>query len=149
MLNRAFFSLQSPWTPTAVALGTLVVNTLLYAVMYRLGVWGIPLAISVANIVGALALIVLLRRRLTRLELGKTIDSALRITVAAAVLGAVAFGVWWALDNVLGRAFLAQLASVSAAIVLGGATYLFLARLLGIRELNALLSLRARARPAD
>jgi putative peptidoglycan lipid II flippase len=149
MLNRAFFSLQSPWVPTAVALGTLVVNTLLYAVMYPLGVWGIPLAISFANIVGALALIVLLRRRLTRMELGETIDSALRITAAAAVLGGVSFGVWWGLDELLGRAFLAQLASVFGAIAVGGAAYLFFARLLGIRELNALLSLRARARPAD
>ncbi len=26
MLNRAFFSLQTPWTPTAIALGNLVVN---------------------------------------------------------------------------------------------------------------------------
>ncbi len=149
MLNRAFFSLQAPWTPTAVALGTLVVNTLLYVFTYRLGVWGIPLAISVANIAGTLALIVLLRRRLTRIELGETVDSAWRITIAAAVLGAVAFGVWWVLDEALGRAFFAQLASVSGAIVLGGAAYVFFARLLGIRELTALLSLRARARPAD
>ncbi len=149
MLNRAFFGLQSPWTPTAVALGTLVANTALYVVFYRLGTWGIPLAISVANILGTAALVVLLRRRLVRLELGRTIDSALRITAASAVLGAVAFGVWWALDEVLGRAFLAQLVSVLGAIAAGGAAYLFSARLLGVRELNALLSLRSRARPAD
>jgi putative peptidoglycan lipid II flippase len=148
MLNRAFFSLQSPWTPTAVALGTVVVNTTLYVGLYRLGVWGIPLAISIANIAGTLALLGLLRRRLTRMELGATIDSALRITVASAVLGAVAFAAWWGLDDLLGRAFLAQLASVFAAILAGGAAYLFSARLLGVRELNALLSLRSRARPA-
>src|SRR5439155_6119097 len=35
MLNRAFFSLQSPWTPTAVALANLVLNGLLDAVFYR------------------------------------------------------------------------------------------------------------------
>jgi putative peptidoglycan lipid II flippase len=149
MLNRAFFGLQSPWTPTAVALGTLVVNTALYVVFYRFGTWGIPLAISVANIVGTAALVVLLRRRLTRLELGATIDSALRITAASVVLGAVAFGVWWLLDEALGRAFVAQLVSVFGALVAGGAAYLISARLLGVRELNALLSLRARARPAD
>ena len=147
MLNRAFFSLQSPWTPTAVALGTVVVNTALYVALYRLGVWGIPLAISIANVAGALALIALLRRRLGRIELGETIDSALRITAAAAVLGAVAFGVWWSLDDILGRAFFAQLLSVFGAIAGGGAAYVFSARLLGVRELNALLSLRSGARP--
>ena len=149
MLNRAFFGLQSPWTPTAVALGTLVANTALYVVFYRFGTWGIPLAISVANIVASAALVVLLRRRLTRLELGATIDSALRITAAAAVLGAVAFGAWWLLDEALGRTFLAQLVSVFGALAAGGAAYLFSARLLGVRELNTLLSLRARSRRAD
>jgi putative peptidoglycan lipid II flippase len=148
MLNRAFFSLQSPWTPTAVALGTLVVNTALYAVMYRLGVWGIPLAISVANIAGTLALIGLIRRRLHRIELAETLDSTIRITAAAAVLAGVAFAAWWALDDALGRAFLAQVVSVLGGIAVGGAAYLFSCRLLGVRELNALLSLRARARPA-
>jgi hypothetical protein len=39
--------------------------------------------------------------------------------------------------------------SVLGAIATGGAAYLFSARLLGVRELNALLSLRSRARPAD
>src|SRR5918998_1531676 len=74
MLNRAFFSLQSPWTPTVVALGTLVVNTALYIVLYPLGIWAVPLAISLANIVGTVALLALLRRRLRRIELGETLD---------------------------------------------------------------------------
>ena len=149
MLNRAFFGLQSPWTPTAVAFATLAANTALYVGFYRFGTWGIPLAISVANIVGTAALIVLLRRRLGRLELAETIDSTVRIIAAAAVLGGVAFAVWWGLDEALGRAFPAQVVSVVGAIAAGAAAYLFSARLLGVRELNALLSLRARDRPAD
>jgi putative peptidoglycan lipid II flippase len=147
MLNRAFFSLQSPWTPTAIALGTLVLNTALYAALYPLGIWGIPLAISLANIAGAAALLIVLRRRLRRIEFRETLDSAIRITTAAGALAGVAFAVWWGLDEALGRAFLAQLASVLAAVLTGGAAYLFFARLLGVRELSALLSLRARARP--
>jgi putative peptidoglycan lipid II flippase len=149
MLNRAFFGLQSPWTPTGVAFATLVLNTALFGVFYRFGTWGIPLAISVANVAGAVALIVLLRRRLGRMEIGETVDSVVRIVAASAVLGAVAYGVWWALDEVLGREFFAQLLSLVAALVVGGAVYLFSARLLGVRELNALLSLRARGRSAD
>jgi putative peptidoglycan lipid II flippase len=121
----------------------------LFAVLYRVGTWGIPLAISLANMAGSAALLFLLRRRFGRFEVGETSRSVVRITLASAVLAAVAFGTWWALDEVLGRAFLAQLLSVFGAIGVGGAAYLFSARLLGIRELNALLSLRARARPAD
>jgi putative peptidoglycan lipid II flippase len=149
MLNRAFFGLQSPWTPTAVALGTLIANTALYGLFYRLGIWGIPLAISVANMFGTVALVVLLRRRLGRLEIGDTVRSGVRILTASIVYGAVAFGVWWLLDEALGRAFLAQVVSVLGALAVGGVAYLFSARLLGVRELDALLSLRSRARPAE
>src|SRR3990170_8456805 len=39
MLNRAFFSLQSPWVPSSIALGTLLLNAALNAALYRVGVW--------------------------------------------------------------------------------------------------------------
>jgi putative peptidoglycan lipid II flippase len=147
MLNRAFFSLQAPWLPTWVALGNLVLNTVLFAFLYRLGTWGIPLAISLANVAGTAALLYLLRRRLGRIQGAETARSTLLITAASAVLGIVAFGVWWALDEALGRSFGGQLISLSVALVAGGAAYLFSCRLLGVPELNTLLSLRARSRP--
>jgi putative peptidoglycan lipid II flippase len=147
MLNRAFFGLQVPWIPTWVALGNLILNTVLFAVFYRVGTWGIPFAISLANLAGTTALIVLLRRRFGSVEDRATLRSAALIVVAAIPLAAVSYGVWWLLDDVLGRSFLGQLLSVSGGLAAGGAAYLFSARLLGVRELNALLSLRARARP--
>ena len=55
MLNRAFFALQSPWIPTWVAAFNLTLNTLLYIPLYRVGTWGIPLAISLSNVAAALA----------------------------------------------------------------------------------------------
>src|SRR4029079_2655014 len=64
MLNRAFFSLQSNWVPTLVALGNLALNAVLDAAFYHLGIWGIPLATSVVNIAGTAALLLLLRRRI-------------------------------------------------------------------------------------
>jgi putative peptidoglycan lipid II flippase len=148
MLNRAFFGLQAPWLPTWIALGNLILNTALFAVLYRVGTWGIPLAISLANIAGTAALLILLRRRLGEVEDRRTARSALLIALAATPLAAASYGVWWLLDEALGRSFGAQLVSVAAALAAGGAAYVFSARLLGVRELNALLSLRARARPA-
>jgi putative peptidoglycan lipid II flippase len=120
----------------------------LFAVFYRVGTWGIPFAISLANVAGTAALLYLLRRRLGRIEGGETPRSTQLITVASAVLGLVAFAVWWVLDEALGRSFSAQLVSLSAALLVGAAAYLFSCRLLGVRELNALLSLRAPSRPA-
>jgi len=146
MLNRGFFSLQAPWTPTLVAIGNLVLNTALYAAFYRLGTWGIPLAISVANVAATAALVVLLRRRVGRLELATTAASMLRVTGAGAALAAAAFPVWFVLDHALGRSLAGQLLSLSAALAAGAGAYLVSCRLLGVRELEALLSLRARFR---
>ena len=145
-MNSAFFSLQAPRIPTLVAAGNLIFNGLLYVALYRVGVWGVPLAISIANIAGALALVLLLRRRLGRLELGHMWGALLRITVASAVLGAVAYAVWWVLDDALGRDIVGQLVSVGGAVTVGGLAYLGACRLLGVREIDTLLSLWARFR---
>jgi putative peptidoglycan lipid II flippase len=146
LLNRAFFSLQSNWIPTAVALANLGVNAALDAAFYGFGTWGIPLATSVVNIAGTAALIWLLRRRLGRIELSETARAACRIVLAAAALAGVSFGVWYGLDQLLGRTTAAQVVSLAAALIAGGGAYLVSCRLLGVRELEALLALRGRLR---
>jgi putative peptidoglycan lipid II flippase len=142
MLNRTFFSLQLPWLPTWVAVANLGVNAAFDALFYRFGVWGIPLATSVVNVAGTGALLYLLRRRLGHIELRETGRSAGRIVLASCALAAVAFGVWYGLDAALGRSLPAQIVSVSGALAAGGGVYLLACRLLGVAELQALLSLR-------
>ncbi|MEX2464983.1 MAG: murein biosynthesis integral membrane protein MurJ [Gaiellaceae bacterium] len=145
MLNRAFFSLQSPWLPTAVALGTLALNVAFNAALYRVGIWGIPLATSIVNIAGTVALVVLFRRRLGHVDGRAILTSYLRIVIAAGVAAAVAGSVWLGLDHLVGRALGAQLVSVGGAIVLAGVVYLGFAYLLRVRELQTLLSLVRRS----
>jgi putative peptidoglycan lipid II flippase len=142
LLNRAFFSLQSPWLPTAVALGNLALNALLDWAFYHFGTWGIPLATTVVNIAGTAALLELLRRRLGRIELRETIGAFGRIVLASAVLAVVAYGSWRGLDEEFGRALGAQIASVGIALVAGTIAYGLSCRALGVRELQALRSLR-------
>jgi putative peptidoglycan lipid II flippase len=144
MLNRAFFSLQSNWVPTLVALANLSVNAGLDFVFYRLGTWGIPLATSVANVVGASLLFILLRRRLPSLEAAPIADSFIRIVGASLVLAGISFGVWYTLDQELGSSFLGQLVSVGGALAAGTVAYLLACRALRVRELGALLALRRR-----
>jgi putative peptidoglycan lipid II flippase len=146
MLNRGFFSLQQPWIPTVVALANLALNVALYAVFYRVGTWGIPFAISLANIAGVGMLLVALRRRIGRLDMTETVRSFGLVTVASALLGVTSFVVWRGLDEALGRSFLAQLVSLGLALVVGGAVYLAPCRALRVRELATLLSLRGRSR---
>ena len=144
LLNRGFFSLQSNWIPTAVALGNLGLNAALDAAFYRFGTWGIPLATSVVNVAGSAVLLALMRRRLGRLGFGAIMDSVVRVVVASAALAGAAYGTWYLIDRELGRSFVGQLASVGLALVIGTAVYLLVCRALKVRELGALLALRSR-----
>ncbi|HET7555078.1 MAG TPA: murein biosynthesis integral membrane protein MurJ [Gaiellaceae bacterium] len=145
MLNRAFFSLQSPWIPTVVALGNLGVNALLDAAFYRLGTWGIPLSTTFVNIAGTAALLELLRRRLGRIEVRETTVAFVKIVVASAAVAVVSYAVWRGLDSGLGRSLGAQIVSLGLAIAGGVAAYALACRTLNVHELRALLALRRRA----
>ena len=149
MLNRSFFSLQSPWVPTWVALGNLVLNAVLAAMLYRVGVWGIPLATSLVNIAGTLALVAILRRRLGRLDGGAILSSYARIAVASLAAAAAAFGIWYGLDETLGRSLGAQILSVGIGVLAGTAVFLAAAALLRVRELQTLRLLRRRSGTTD
>jgi len=146
MLNRAFFSLQSNWIPTSIALGNLFLNALLDAVFYRFGVWGIPLSTAICNIAGTWVLFVLLRRRLGRIEGGAIASTVARVAVASALAGGIALVIWRALDDALGRSFPAQVGSVGVALGTAVAAYLIACRLLQVEELRALSALRGRLR---
>jgi putative peptidoglycan lipid II flippase len=145
MLNRAFFSLQSPWVPTFVALANLGLNAVLDAAFYRFGTWGIPLSTSLVNIAGTALLLLLLRRRLGRIDFTSIGSATVRIIGAGVILGAISYGVWRGLDAALGRALWAQIVAVGGGLAAGAGAYLIVGRLLGVRELNALLALRRRA----
>jgi putative peptidoglycan lipid II flippase len=142
MLNRGFFSLQSPWIPSWVAFGNLGLNALLDAVFYRFGIWGIPLSTSLVNIAGTWALIVLFRRRIGGFDLEETARSFVLVAIASAVLAAVAWWAWRLLDSGLGRSLPAQVVSLGLGLGLGYAAFFGACRLLGVRELETLLRLR-------
>ena len=144
ILNRSFYAVQSNWIPTGVALGAVLLNAGLNAVFYRLGIWGIPLATAVVNVVGAATLLVMMRRRVGLEAATRTAGIVVRIAAAAAVGAGAAFLVWFGLDEWLGRAVAAQLVSVGAGLTAAGVVYAGAAWALGVRELEALLLLRSR-----
>ncbi|HJU46519.1 MAG TPA: murein biosynthesis integral membrane protein MurJ [Gaiellaceae bacterium] len=142
MLTRGFYGLQSNWLPTTIAVGTLLLNAGLNAVLYTAGTWAIPLATSLTNIAGAAVMLAFLHRRAGPLGTARVAASVLRVTAAAAVAAAVAFGVWYVLDRALGRSLGGQLVSLGIALVAATATYLGSCHALAVRELGALLALR-------
>jgi putative peptidoglycan lipid II flippase len=144
ILNRGFYAVQTNWIPTSVALGNLALNGILDAVFYRLGIWGIPLATSVVNVAGTLTLLALMHRRVGLEQIVATGRAIVRIATAGVLAGVAALFVWVGLDEWLGRSLGGQLASLAAALAVATATYVGSARVLGVRELDALLLLRAR-----
>jgi putative peptidoglycan lipid II flippase len=146
MLNRTFFSLQENWLPTAVAVGNLVLNVILDTALYRFGTWGIPLATAVCNVVSTAILVLVLRRRLGRLDGTLIAASVSRVLVACGAVAIVAWFVWHPLDSALGRSFPAQVASLGTALVASVTVYVAVCRALSVREMQALLSLRSRGR---
>ena len=145
MLNRAFFSLQSNWIPTVIALGNLGLNAVLDFAFYRFGTWGIPLSTAVCNLASTAALAVLLHRRLGRLDDGSIRSAVVRIAAASVCVAVVSYTVWKLLDEALGRSLAAQTASLGFALVAAGLAYWAACRVLRVRELQALLSLRSRS----
>jgi putative peptidoglycan lipid II flippase len=146
MLNRAFFSLRMNWIPTQIALGNLFLNALLDLAFYRVGAWGIPLATAICNVAGTAALLVALRRRIRRIDGRAIASTAMRVVVASAVVGVVAWTIWRPLDSALGRSFPAQVVSLGTALGASIAVYILCCRLLQVRELDTLMSLRSRLR---
>lgn len=145
MLTRGFFSLQRPTTPTKLAVGSLVINAIgSYLLSKPFGISGIVIGTLVSNVALVLAEAVLLRRELGGFETRETLTAMAKMVLAAGVLAAVAYGVWLGLDELLGRALIAQAVSVSMALGLGSAAYAAVVLGLRIPEARQILDLFAR-----
>jgi len=141
LLTRTFFGLQRPWIPTAIAAGNLAVTAIGALALYHLGVGGIVASTAIATAVSVVAQGVILRRLLGGLELGRLLDAGIRISIAAAALAAVGYGIWAVLDDALGRGLLGQIVSLGTGLAVGGLVYVGVARLLRIPELDQILRL--------
>src|SRR3954454_20694163 len=104
LMTRTFFSLQRPWIPTAISGVNLIVDAIASAVLYGpFGVAGIVAGTVIATVAGVVAQAFVLRRRLGRLELSRFVSTTTRVLVASALLAGVSYGIWYLLDDALGR----------------------------------------------
>jgi putative peptidoglycan lipid II flippase len=148
LFSRTFFSLQRPWATTALAGLNLAVNALVALALYSpLGIAGIVIGTVVGTVGMTLAQGWLLRDDLGGVEGAATLAAVLRMLAAAAALAAVSYLVWWALDEVFGRALWAQAVSVGGGIAAGFAVYaggVWALRVREARQIRALLLSRLR-----
>jgi putative peptidoglycan lipid II flippase len=141
ILTRTFFSLQKPWLPTVLALGSLVVNVGVSLALYGIGVAGVVLGTVVSNGVLTVLLAIRLRGELGGLELPRLLRSVAVMLLAGAALAGVAYGVHAALDDLLGEGLLAQIVALAAALVAGGAVYAAIVLALRLPEARQILDL--------
>jgi putative peptidoglycan lipid II flippase len=138
LLTRAFFSLQEPRVPTQVAVINLALNLVLDLALLRFGAAGIALATAVVTTFNAVALAVLLRRRVGLLH-GREVARASLLTVIATVYcAAAALGIWYPLDRLLGHSVPAQIASLGIGLAAGAGAYLAAARFLRLEEVTVI-----------
>jgi putative peptidoglycan lipid II flippase len=147
LLTRTFFSLQRPWVPTAISAGNLTITAVGALALYGpFGVGGIVAATAIATAASVTAQCVILRDVLGGLELGRLIDSSMRIGAASAALAGVCYGVWSVLDDALGRSLMAQIIEMGAALGAGLVVYIAALAVLRVPELEQIRRLVRRGR---
>ncbi len=141
LLINAFYARQKARTPVVVG----VVCVLIYlavalSLIGPLGAVGLALANAVQNSSHALILLVLLRRSLPGLNLGRALLPFLARTIpAATVVGGLLIVAWPFLLNTLGG-----LLGLIAAGILAGVTYTALLQALGVSEIRTIFDLARR-----
>src|SRR5688572_6525432 len=129
------FALQSPWTNTALAGLNLVVNAVAALALYKpFGVGGIVIGTVIGTVGMTVAQGLLLRPDLGGVEGRETLSAGLYMLVAGALLGILSWATWAILDDVLGRALLAQAVAVGTGIAVGLAAYAWLVWAMGLEE---------------
>jgi putative peptidoglycan lipid II flippase len=149
LFSRTFFSIQRPWATTALSGLNLAVNAALAAALYEpLGIPGIVLGTVAGTVAMCVAQGWILRGELGGVEGARTLGAGLRMLIGAALLAAASYGIWYGLDQALGRELLGQIASVLGAIAAGLAVYaaaVWALRVPEARQIRRLLVSRGRS----
>ena len=131
-----FYAMRNSITPTLVSLMAVALNIVLNLILVRtMGFRGLALGTSIAALVNALVLLVLLHGRLGGLDVGRILATGAKITLAAILMGGV---VWsshrWLLGVLPGQDLTHRLMQVFGSIASGLVMLTVAARLLRIAE---------------
>jgi putative peptidoglycan lipid II flippase len=151
VLSPAFYALDDARTPMLVSLASMAVNAtasyVLMSLLSRSGVTGarpggyghvgLALSTSCVALINFLALACLMRRRIQRLEGRRIASSFMRVLLASVALSAASYGSYALLAVLLREhTLIARLVVALVPIIIGGAVFFMVARLLRISELS-------------
>ena len=134
--SPTFYSLRDSRTPVIVSVVSVALNLALNLALIRvLGFRGLALGTAAAAIFNAVALLWLLRRRLSGLDAGRVAIAGFKIAIASAVMGIAAhFAVAWLTGLTPGGGEIAKGIRVFGAIAIALVALAASARLLRIEE---------------
>ena len=135
----AFYARKDTLTPALVGVGTTLLYVLMALVPWWWGVLTLPLLVLVNSIkltAHALAMLVLIRRRLGRLDDRGLWSLVLKSTLASLVMAAITWGVLRVLAGLVPPGLLGELLIVGGAGGVGVALYGLLALVLGLEEIH-------------
>lgn len=140
VLAPSFYALKETRVPMLASLLSIVINYLVAKVTVDylgIGHRGLALSISIVAIVNFLLLFFFMRRRLSGIE-GRSLGlTFIKVTLAALVMGAACWLVSRQIEAQLGtESLLARMIDVGGSIAVGLLVFYFVARLLGVRELE-------------
>lgn len=156
VLSPSFFALEDAKTPMYVSVASIVVHIFLSYTLFRyfstvwvselrpngLGHVGVSLATSVVATINFFALIILMRRKIKRIQARKIITSFTKIALASAVMSVVCWFSYQYLDSYFAEKRLVfKFVETFVPIALGGIVFLLCAKLLGVSELNQLIGI--------
>jgi putative peptidoglycan lipid II flippase len=140
VLSNGFYALKDTATPVKIGIVAIIVNILLSVILVvPLAHCGLALAVSLDALLNAALLLVVFRRIMGRLGLKRLFLSTLRMGIGCLTMGAAA---WWIASlipwDAPGRMF-EKITVLTAAILGSLLIYLVTTRLLGSRELGAIV----------
>lgn len=143
VLNRSFYALKDTLTPVIASAITIAANIIMSIQFSRmLAAEGLALAYSLAGIINLLILIIILRRKVGRIEGGAIVKG---FVISAAASLAMYFTVQGVVNGLLGTlhwvAKLNLLVSVGVGVVAGMAVYLAIVYLFKLEETELVLGI--------
>ncbi|MDD5693126.1 MAG: murein biosynthesis integral membrane protein MurJ [Patescibacteria group bacterium] len=146
LLLKAFYAIQDTKTPLYISIVVLVVNAILsvslpFIAPLQLGVAGIALAFSIAGILNAILLFILLHEKIGALDRDhKIFESAFRLVVASILMGILAHYSLYLFDYFVDtNRVLGLFLQTSGAVLFGGMFYVFLTWAFKCEETNFIL----------
>lgn len=148
LLTKTFFSIQRPWVPTLVAIGTLFINVIVsLSLIGPFGIVGPVIGTVVASLAMTFGQAHVLRNEFNGLDLKRTFHAVGLMTVASVAVGLVAYLTWFGIDTQVGRSLPGQILSVMSALSVGGFVYIALVSYFKIPEAHQMLGVvRSRMR---